>query len=468
MYQQLISQHLHEGQVWGVAFKANQDWHKKCECIEEEATREIPYCGDVVTEVKTQRYRYFDTGDGALFTGHALAMIAYKLATTHDPAVFADLETVLAGIEKLFAVTGSAGLLARAFTKNSKIQLDGESIVKVGAGRYAGYSWSGDVSQDQYSGVMFGLWSAWNLVENESIRDRIETLVTDVVDVLIQSNQVIPRESGYSDLSFSPGIADSGNAIFLISYILMAAEMTGKSKYKNYFEKITQKDSALDITALSIAKLWGTIDPSLTSACHYREKTEDSYYRFNILAPWIYFLNAMSSKWGFSSEWSDVRSVFWSGFSEGFVNWPGVKNDKNAFFDQLYLLSGLSGGHYDYQKVSGHDSYSEEAAQDALRQLAGYPAGLRRKNRVLNTDEEEPGCEGTAKKALDVERRGAVDYAWQISPYTISQPCHQPWVEFPGVDYLLAYWMARYHGYYRKPSVSVSTPVVPQIKSTLI
>jgi len=235
--------------------------------------------------------------------------------------------------------------------------------------------------------------------------------------------------------------------------------MTGESKFKKHYEDITTDSGIFDIPAISIAKDWGTNDPGLTSSCSYltADGKDDNYYRFNIIAPEIFMLNAMASFGGHSSTWLDVLSVLWNGNSGLLVNWDGVKDHKNSLFDTFVAL-GKNGGSYDYQKTSGHDSLLAKATKDAVKQLGLYPAGARRKTAVLNSSiSEKKGCTGTAESALDMNLRGTVEYVWQRSPMAINQPCHQPWVEYTGLDYLLPYWMVRYSGYFRKPTVSIAS-----------
>jgi hypothetical protein len=50
-----------------------------------------------------------------------------------------------------------------------------------------------------------------------------------------------------------------------------------------------------------------------------------------------------------------------------------------------------------------------------------------------------------ARKPLPVAARAYTDFLWQRAPFRLHQPGDER-IEHSGLDYILPYWMARYHG----------------------
>ncbi len=51
----------------------------------------------------------------------------------------------------------------------------------------------------------------------------------------------------------------------------------------------------------------------------------------------------------------------------------------------------------------------------------------------------------TRDKAVDVSERVVSDFIWQRNPWGLLDGGN-PQLTYPGVDYLVAYWMGRYYG----------------------
>jgi hypothetical protein len=119
--------------------------------------------------------------------------------------------------------------------------------------------------------------------------------------------------------------------------------------------------------------------------------------------------------------------------------WPEHEHTKNPFFFYIY---GANWPGLDPAVIT-----------IASTQLAQFPSPPRVNVNVdLRSDPRyqphESGCtdQTTRDKAVDVGERVVSDFIWQRNPwglYNIGSPA----LTFPGVDYLLAYWMGRYYGF---------------------
>ena len=84
------------------------------------------------------------------------------------------------GIKGLADVTGT-NLLARCLVPVDSPFAEGIQREEASNGIYinqsAGYIWVGNTSRDQYSGVLFGLCVAYDMVDNPDVRSSISQLV---------------------------------------------------------------------------------------------------------------------------------------------------------------------------------------------------------------------------------------------------------------------------------------------------
>src|SRR5205807_4231335 len=106
-------------------------------------------------------------GDSAIWTGHYLAAEAFRYHVTQSPDAFANVQKAIAGIQSLVDVTGT-DLLARCLVPLNSPYAAGIQNEESHNGIYTnaalGDSWVGNTSRDEYSGVIFGLAAAHDVV----------------------------------------------------------------------------------------------------------------------------------------------------------------------------------------------------------------------------------------------------------------------------------------------------------------
>ena len=85
---------------------------------------------------------------------------------------------------------------------------------------------------------------------------------------------------------------------------------------------------------------------------------------------------------------------------------------------------------------------------DADHQMDLFPAPPRIDHAVDHSPdpsiEQNPEKAGWALDALDVDLRPPAPFLWDRNPYLLAGGADDGH-EFPGVDYLLAYWLGRYY-----------------------
>ena len=124
---------------------------------------------------------YTRCGDSALWTGHFLAAEAFRYKITQAPDALSNLKGAIAGLKSLADVTGT-NVLARCLVPVNSPYAAGIRNEEAANGVYtnssAGFIWVGNTSRDEYSGALFGLAVAYDMVTDATIRSSISDLVT--------------------------------------------------------------------------------------------------------------------------------------------------------------------------------------------------------------------------------------------------------------------------------------------------
>ncbi len=170
----------------------------------------------------TSLTNYGDGGDSAIWTGHYLAAEAYRYTVASqtgstDPLTgspssseaMSNLQQALTGLTNLRLVTGT-GVLARFYVPQNTpftnayhtAATDGTGSLFTGTLNGQPYYWVGDTSRDQYSGVMFGLAVAYDLVGSGKIRSLIRREVTAHLNYLLQNNWNVVMPNGHISATF--------------------------------------------------------------------------------------------------------------------------------------------------------------------------------------------------------------------------------------------------------------------------
>ena len=135
---------------------------------------------------------YTRCGDSALWTGHYLAAESFRYKVTCAPDALNNLTAAISSLKGLADVKRcGTNLLARCMVPASSSYAASFliSTQEAANGIYTnnsppGWIWVGNTSRDEYSGAMFGLAVAYDMVTDAGIKNSISDLVTRLVDFL--------------------------------------------------------------------------------------------------------------------------------------------------------------------------------------------------------------------------------------------------------------------------------------------
>ena len=435
-------------------------------------------------------------GDASIWTGTYLASQALRLMATGSADARAEILGVVKTLDRAFHVSGEPATLARIVRPAGgnpgfalpDLNCANSSEVHCNVA-YDGsnYDYYGHISRDQYQGFMLGMTLAYDALTSADedtraiIRNDIVALVKELMkDRTVDANityQGVPipvtltmrfvvlnhaemtggkvainldtADNGQGSgmyglqeftpdladivrqlpgLSFVPSIPRSSSAMMLASFFRDALDVTdgidaSKADHDAILAYYTgHTGTGGNVTDwLNIAKQW-----TAGNDCG------DHYYANNIAMEPMYNLARL--------EDDPSRKALVQNQILGGPMWTAFSTTKNSFFTFITAAN-----------VSSVASTSAPA--DAMSELAQFPAPPRVVHAVDHTGDAKymphsSSCTNQVDHttAVDVGDRIVEDFLWQREPWGL-QSGGDPNQTEPGVDYLVAYWMARKHAF---------------------
>jgi hypothetical protein len=368
--------------------------------------------------------QYTNEGDAALWTGTYLAAQALRHATTGEPEALANALRALDGLRTLTEITGKRGLWGRNFFRNSTQYYSGNGELHDGTGAFAGHRWRGNVSRDQYSGLIFGFATAWDVSPDPTVRAQCAEHLAAMADHFIASNHRIMDVDGqpttHGDVTQSVlgvRVTNPVHALIVLSALKAAAVSNpNEPKYAQAYAQATRRYSNAVPNMLIL---------------DFGARTK--WYNFNLAFQPLYTLLRFETDPGLRARYEDAlhRRV-----------WGSVRDTFNSLF--TFIHAARAPGRY-----GGADWISVHEAIWSLQLFDGPPHRHRAVDgsRFVRKDRIAQALFGVdqARDPVPIHLRPRSDFMWQRSPYAYRSP-EDLRIEYPGVDYLVAYWMGRYHG----------------------
>lgn len=380
---------------------------------------------------------------------------AFRYATTRDPEALGNLRRVVRGEHDMLRITGVRGLFTRAFVNPALPGFPSEEWLagaypdcdlakghckrynRVKEGEFAGFWFKNDVSKDEYAAHMFSMAVAWELVDDPDVRSRVEDIVRQVGDHLIEHGLRITDIDGqvttYGHLN-AMGMDDfpGFNAILALSFMKLAA-VVGGGKYADFY-----------------------------SDCLLQRSGEDACIPEESPRPYTHYLDTVGLDLGCKTNWNNhnmaelgmyallrhesdpellatyraaLRDALWNPDDE-----RPMRVQENTLYTFFYLVN-----------KDPSDPWPEDEARAAICTMKRYPEHkahfavdtLSRYEQVCTGRSDEPMTD----VVIPIDERKADNFQWIGNPYALeTSPADPRHVESPE-DFLLAYWMGRYFGF---------------------
>jgi len=360
---------------------------------------------------------YTRCGDSAIWTGHYLAAEAFRFKVTQSPDASKNVRNAIAGIKSLADVTGN-NLLARCLVPMDSPFAAGIQSEEAHNGIYtnssAGYIWVGHTSRDQYSGVIFGLGVAYDMVDDPAVKSSISDLVSRLIEFLTGHAWNVVMPDGSISTSF---LARPDQMLAFVQI----GKHVNPSRFSSYYDELRNL-------------LLGTVRAPIA----VEVQDDGSYFKFNL--DYINFFNLIRLESG------SAAAVYKSSYS---LLRNHTSGHQNAFFN---VIDRALGGANDAARDS-----------DTLRFLDEWLLRPRRDPYVDLTG-TVPVCGEQACQPVSVSLRPPTDFLWQRNPFQLTGGGSGT-IETAGIDYILPYWMARYYGLYAafvvQSAAATSSAVAP-------
>ena len=348
----------------------------------------------------SQVVSYTRAGDSALWTGHYLAAEAFRYQVTRSPQALANAWRALRGLRSLLDVTGN-GVLARCLFPADSPYAAAIQQEEGGHGIYSsasGHLWIGNTSRDQYSGVMFGLSVAYDMIATQDVRDFIRDDVTRILNFLLAHNWNVVMPDGRISTTF-----------------------------------VHRPDQFL-----SFLQIGRTVNPERFGGIY-------AAYRF-----WY----ASSAAYPIFFDNIDTHNHYFK-FNLNYINLYNLVRleESSSFYRRLYVDAYDSLRRTTQQHGNAHFNMLDRALKgpDAGRDgettaLLESWLGRPRRDYWIDLRGIYPSCDTDRScSPISVQQRVNTDYLWQRSPFLLFGGGVGQ-IETAAIDYILPYWMARYYG----------------------
>jgi hypothetical protein len=330
-----------------------------------------------------------DDENSAYLTGAYLAAVSFRYTVTGEPEAQEQAKRCAASLRKLVEVTGTPGYLARWWRPVSDEPPQETGWLAKAWQTNGPYRWLGNPSTDQYTGVMFGYSVYYDLAADEAERKLAAQSVGGMVGRILDAGMKIldPEGKPTSWYDMSPEtLQQPVYAPVALHLLKVAHQVTKEPRFGDKYRELAVEH---DYLKRSIKRRgdeeWNRSDDVMSFESFYTTMTQEQDPRIR----------------------EGLRAALQA-------NWDDCVGDERWLFGLFY------------------DALCPGAGQSkmAIRELVDYPS-----HKITIK-----GSEKTENPVPAWQRA----YGW--FEFMCDTRVRVVGSEAPGVDYLLAYWMARHHG----------------------
>jgi len=418
--------------------------------------------------------------DSAIWTGAYLAAESLHFMDTGAPDAARWIRATVETLHRWWHISGDRGYLARyAAPADSSEQIlallpaDDPEVHRDVAFEGSTWHWRGNISRDQYQGVLLGYSLAYSATKSPALRETIRSDVVRFVEQLMQSeSQPVSLRINGSTLSTTAHIpyavfshADAPDGVptlrlqtspfdaageGILFFTADAADLIRQVPGFSFFPSTPQPTQAIQLGAIFRIAL--QVTEGVPDYAQRRQAIAEHYQRH--VGKWL----NIAEKWRNTNRCDSG----YFGLNIGFMplySWIRLETDPTikARLQRKVLRDAMWAEVADHKNVFFAFIYASQApAEDAVQpvittnaaQLARFPIAPNlatgRDLRGIYPESEE--CPGTSAVAVNVDERVPATFVWERHPWKLYDP-GTPNLAYAGVDYLLAYWMGRQYGF---------------------
>lgn len=357
--------------------------------------------------------------DMAIWTGCYLAAEAFRYKATGEKEALARIEKLASAIDLLVNASAKPGLLARAVREKGSFPLEPEWHPSPYDPKLL---WLGDVSTDQVDGVLFGAGAAYDAVEDPTIKQMISGWVEAIVDNILNAGMIIEdvdgKQTKHGDLTCGL-LSENLNCLIALSGLKVAHHLTGEIRFERAYHELVRKGYAKK--AVSARDPWWE---AFTGVNH-----SDNNLAF------LAYYNLIRYE-----RDETLLDIYHRSLRRA---WSVVRHDRNPFFTYLY------------HAIAPPSTKEIAALDEAMDTLIRYPLDPMQRDVA---HEKDVSCvsffrDGSDRRQacspLPIDRRSPGPMEWNENPSRLEFSDFGPQV-YSGLDYLLAYWLGRAHGFVSK------------------
>ncbi len=373
--------------------------------------------GLVVYRVREEGPPTLSLADAAIWTGCYVAAEAFRWKVTADPEARQRLMASLNALHLLHQVTGKKGLLARAVRRSTVPAPEERKRWRQGKKGYREYRWMGDVSVDQVDGVFFGYAIAFDLLDEPTVRAEIAASVGAIADHLLDHRMQIIDLDGertkHGDLG-DGFFSEDLNALIALMIMKVAHHITADPRFRTAYHRLISRREYHLRAAAARDKWW-----------EYLFGTNHSDNNLAFLA--FYPLMRLEQD-------PALRRTYRKGLRRA---WEVVRVEANPLFTFIHQAALNKKGEAHAMARAGETLFHFPSEKRNRR------VDRRRRNECRSLWNDRLGRRQSCRP-LPIQNRPADSFEWKENPYRLKGGGDGRTL-FAGVDYLLPYWMGRYH-----------------------